>query len=158
RGKAGSTVDVAIVREGEADRLHYTIERAKIPIESIPYSYMIRPGVGYVRIVRFARTTGEELEKSVDKLHQQGMKELLIDLRFNAGGLLDEARDVLDQLVAGDKLLVYTRGRIPQSNQDYRSTDRPRVADHMPVVVLIDHGSASASEIVAGAIQDLDRG
>jgi carboxyl-terminal processing protease len=158
RGKAGSLVDVAIAREGENEPLNYTIERAKIPIESIPYAYMIRPGVGYVRVIRFAQTTGDELEKAIEKLHEQGMKELLIDLRYNAGGLLNQAVDVLDQLVPANKLLVYTRGRIPQANADYRSSDRPRVAEHVPVVVLIDHGSASASEIVSGALQDLDRG
>jgi carboxyl-terminal processing protease len=85
------------------------------------------------------------------------MKSLLLDLRSNSGGLLSQAVDVLDQLVPNDKLLVYTRGRIPSSNADYKSTDRPKLGD-VPIVVLIDHGSASASEIVSGAIQDLDRG
>lgn len=157
RGPAGSTVKVTIEREGEPDPLHYSIERAKIPIESIPYSFMIRPGVGYVRPIRFAQTTGEELEESIGKLKAQGMKSLMIDLRSNSGGLLSQAVDVLDQLVPKDKLLVYTRGRTPSANSDYRSTGRFKYAD-MPVVVLIDHGSASASEIVAGAVQDLDRG
>jgi carboxyl-terminal processing protease len=86
------------------------------------------------------------------------MKSLLIDLRSNSGGLLSQAVDVLDQLVPSDKLLVYTRGRIPSANADYRSSDRPRTMLGHPIVVLIDHGSASASEIVSGAIQDLDRG
>ncbi|HTO92120.1 MAG TPA: S41 family peptidase [Candidatus Sulfotelmatobacter sp.] len=157
RGPAGSTVQVSIDREGESELLKYTIERAKIPIESIPYSFMIRPGVGYVRPIRFAQTTGEELEDAMMKLRAQGMKELLIDLRSNSGGLLSQAVDVLDQLVPRDRLLVYTRGRTPSANADYRSSGRYKNSD-MPVVVLIDHGSASASEIVAGAIQDLDRG
>lgn len=157
RGPAGTTVAVSIEREDEPELLKYTIERAKIPIESILYSYMIRPGIGYVRPVRFAQTTGEELEDAVAKLKSQGMKELLIDLRSNSGGLLSQAVDVLDQLVPRDRLLVYTRGRTPSANADYRSSGRYKNAD-MPVVVLIDHGSASASEIVAGAIQDLDRG
>ncbi len=157
RGPAGSTVRVAIEREGEPELLHYTIERAKIPIESIPYAYMIRPGIGYVRPIRFAQTTGEELEEAINKLKAQGMKQLLIDLRSNSGGLLSQAVDVLDQLVPRDKLLVYTRGRTPSANSDYRSSGRFKYAD-LPVVALIDHGSASASEIVAGAMQDLDRG
>lgn len=158
RGPAGSTVEVTILREGEAEPMKFSIERAKIPIESIPYAYMIRPGVGYVRIIRFSATTGEELEKALATLHEAGMKSLVIDLRANAGGLLNQAVDVLDQIVPSNQLLVYTRGRIPSANADYRSADRPRVATDEPLVVLIDHGSASASEIVSGAVQDLDRG
>ena len=158
RGPSGTTVEVAIAREDEPEHLKFTIERAKIPIESIPYAYMIRPGVGYVRIIRFAQTTGQELETALNTLRGQGMKSLLIDLRANSGGLLSQAVDVLDQLVPSDKLLVYTRGRIPSANADYRSSDRPRTMLGHPIVVLIDHGSASASEIVSGAIQDLDRG
>ncbi|HVP14024.1 MAG TPA: S41 family peptidase [Terriglobales bacterium] len=158
RGPAGSVVQVTIAREGESEPLHVDIERAKIPIESVPYSYMIRPGVGYVRISRFSATTGEELERALDGLHEQGMKSLMIDLRSNAGGLLSQAVDVLDQLVPGGKRLVYTKGRIPSANSEYTSTDRPRVATDEPLIVLIDHRSASASEIVAGAVQDLDRG
>jgi carboxyl-terminal processing protease len=157
RGAAGTMVDVTIVREGEPEPMKFSIERAKIPIESIPYAYMIRPGVGYVRIIRFSATTGEELEKALATLHGAGMRSLVIDLRANAGGLLNQAVDVLDQIVPSNKLLVYTRGRIPSANADYRSTDRPRVATDEPLIVLIDHGSASASEIVSGAVQDLDR-
>ena len=157
RGPAGSTVKVTIDREGEPEPLHFTIERAKIPIESIPYSYMIRPGVGYIRIVRFAATTGDELEKAIAGLHAQGMKELLIDLRSNGGGLLSQAVDVADQLVAANKKVVYTRGRIPSATADYYSSERPKLVTG-PLIVLVDHGSASASEIVSGAIQDLDRG
>jgi len=157
RGPAGSTVQIAIAREDEPELLHFNIERAKIPIESVPYAYMIRPGIGYVRIIRFSATTGDELERALLTLHEQGMKSLLIDLRSNSGGLLTQAVEVLDQLVPADRLLVYTRGRNPSANSDYKSTERPKQQD-VPVVVLIDHGSASASEIVAGAVQDLDRG
>ncbi|HTM57952.1 MAG TPA: S41 family peptidase, partial [Candidatus Udaeobacter sp.] len=158
RGPTGSQVQVTIERENLPDPMVFNIERAKIPIESVPYAYMIRPGVGYVRVVRFAQTTGQELETALGKLHDQGMKELLIDLRSNGGGLLAEAVDMLDQLVPPGKLLVYTRGRIPSANADYKSDERPRISGDVPVVVLIDHGSASAAEIVSGAIQDLDRG
>jgi carboxyl-terminal processing protease len=157
RGPSGSTVKITIHRESEPDLLHFTIERAKIPIESIPYVYMIRPGVGYVRIVRFAATTGDELEKAISSLKSQGMKQLLIDLRSNGGGLLSQAVDVLDQLVPAGKKVVYTRGRIPSATADYFSSDRPKLMSG-PIVVLVDHGSASASEIVSGGLQDLDRG
>jgi carboxyl-terminal processing protease len=158
RGPNGSTVQVTIEREDEPEPLHFTIERAKIPIESVPYAYMIRPGVGYVRIIRFAQTTGDELEKAISKLQGEGMRSLLVDLRSNSGGLLSQAVDVVDQLVPDNKRLVYTRGRIPSANADYYSTNRPGKWTEGPLVVLVDHGSASASEIVSGAIQDLDRG
>ncbi len=158
RGPNGSTVAVTIERDDEPEPLHFNIERAKIPIESIPYAFMIRPGVGYVRMIRFAQTTGDELEAAITKLQAQGMKSLLIDLRSNSGGLLSQAVDVLDQLVPDNQRLVYTRGRIPSANADYYSTNRPGKWTSGPVVVLVDHGSASASEIVSGAVQDLDRG
>src|SRR6185295_2268719 len=137
RSASGTIVQVTIEREDEQAPLQFSIERAKIPIESIPYAYMLRPGVGYVRIIRFSQTTGEELEKAVATLKGQGMKSLMLDLRSNSGGLLSQAVDVLDQLVPSDRLLVYTRGRIPSANADYRSTDRKKQVDG-PVVVLID--------------------
>ena len=158
KGPTGTLVEVDIERPDETSLLHFSIERAKIPIESVPYAYMIRPGVGYVRIIRFAQTTGEELEKAIGDLRAQGMKNLLIDLRANSGGLLNQAVDVLDQLVPADKKLVYTRGRIQSSNADYYSQDRKDKWTDGALIVLVDHGSASASEIVSGAVQDLDRG
>lgn len=158
RGPAGTQVEVTIVREGEPAPLRVKIERANIPIESIPYAYMIRPGVGYVRIIRFSSTTSDELERALADLHRQGMRSLLIDLRSNSGGLLNQAVEVLDQLVPADQLLVYTDGRIASAKHQYRSTVRPRLTTDEPLIVMIDHGSASASEIVAGAVQDLDRG
>jgi carboxyl-terminal processing protease len=157
RGPSGSMVDLGIEREGEPELLKFTVERAKIPIESIPYAYMIRPGVGYVRIVRFSQTTGDELETALGKLKSQGMKSLLLDLRYNSGGLLSQAVDVLDQMIPENRKVVFTRGRIASSNADYFTSDRTKLVTG-PLVVLIDHGSASASEIVAGAVQDLDRG
>jgi carboxyl-terminal processing protease len=157
RGPSGSVVELAIDREGDTDLHRFKIERAKIPVESIPYAYMVKPGVGYVRVIRFSQTTGEELEKALAKLKAQGMKSLLLDLRANSGGLLSQAVDVLDQLTPENKKVVFTRGRIASANADYYTTDRPKQMTG-PLVVLIDHGSASASEIVAGAVQDLDRG
>src|SRR5262249_6788685 len=157
RGPSGSTVAITIAREEEDQPIHYTIERAKIPIESIPYSYMIRPGVGYVRVIRFAQTTGDELEKSLTKLRAQGMKSLVLDLRSNSGGLLSQAVDVLDQLIPQNKKVVYTRGGISSANADYYTRDRQKQLSG-PLGGLIDHRRASAPAIVAGAIQDLDRG
>ncbi len=158
KGPTGTRVEVDIERPEETALVHFSIERAKIPIESVPYSYMIKPGVGYVRVIRFAQTTGDELERAIATLRAQGMKSLLVDLRSNSGGLLNQAVDVLDQLVGEDKKLVYTRGRIQSSNADYYSTDRRGKWTEGALIVLVDHGSASASEIVSGAVQDLDRG
>ena len=160
KGPTGSLVEVDIERPGVNDLVHFQIERATIPIESIPYSYMIDPakGIGYVRIVRFAATTGEELDKAIASLRRQGMKRLLIDLRSNSGGLLNQAVDVLDQLLPAQQRLVYTRGRIESSNSDFYSRERDDKFLDGGIVVLVDHGSASASEIVSGALQDTDRG
>ncbi len=158
KGPTGTRVEVDIERPEETALVHFSIERAKIPIESVPYSYMIKPGIGYVRVIRFAQTTGDELERAIATLRAQGMKSLLVDLRSNSGGLLNQAVDVLDQLVGEDKKLVYTRGRIQSSNADYYSTDRRGKWTEGALIVLVDHGSASASEIVSGAVQDLDRG
>jgi carboxyl-terminal processing protease len=158
RGPVGSVVDVAIERAGHSEPIHLSVERARIPIENVPYAFMIQPDVGYVRITRFGQTTGDELQQAIAGLQGQGMKKLVVDLRSNSGGLLSQAIDVLDLVVPDKKRLVYTRGRIAASNADYYSTPRPGKWAEGPLVVLIDHGSAAASEIVAGAVQDLDRG
>ncbi len=157
RGPEGSLVKVAIERADVAGRLDFDIKRARIPQESVPYGFMIRPGVGYVRITRFAQKTGEELEARLEQLQAQGMKELLLDLRFNSGGLLHQAVEVSDRFLPPGEKIVYTRGRGPSATSDYFASDRDKHLD-FPMIVLVDHGSASASEITAGAIQDTDRG
>jgi carboxyl-terminal processing protease len=157
RGPEGSTVHVGIERDGTAGRLEFDIVRARIPQESVPYAFMIRPGVGYIRITRFASATGDELEKKLEQLKAQGMKELLLDLRFNSGGLLNQAVEVVDRFLPAGQKIVYTRGRGPNASSDYFATESDKF-DDFPMVVLVDHGSASASEITAGAIQDTDRG
>jgi carboxyl-terminal processing protease len=119
---------------------------------------MIRPGVGYVRVVRFARATGEELDQALTKLKAQGMKQCLVDLRLNSGGLLQQAVQVCNLLVPAGQKIVYTRGRNPQADEDYFADNNGDKFTDIPIVLLVDHGSASASEITAGAIQDLDRG
>jgi carboxyl-terminal processing protease len=158
RGPEGSPVEVAVQRPGESERRSFHIVRARIPQESVLYSHMIRPGIGYVRVLRFAAGTGRELEDALDELRSQGMKQLVLDLRLNSGGLLQQAIEVSNLVLpAGDKI-VYTRGRAPAASADYYADEGgPKFTDE-PLVVLIDHGSASASEILAGAVQDLDRG
>jgi carboxyl-terminal processing protease len=134
-----------------------TIERDDIPIESIRVAMIVQPGVGLIRIANFTSTTADELDDAIADLADRGMTRLILDLRGNPGGLLDQAVQVSERFIPAGKLVVYTRGRIPGSNQDYvakRGVERVE----MPLVVLVDRSSASASEIVSGAIQDHDRG
>ncbi|HKJ68108.1 MAG TPA: S41 family peptidase [bacterium] len=158
RGPKGTQVDVTVIRPGQSDSLDFTITRDDIPIASVLAAVLI-PGhhaTGYIRLNRFARNTSGEFEEALDKLESQGMEHLVIDLRNNAGGYMDQAIKLVDKFVAGGQKIVYTKGRIPSANEEFFSTDR---ATHhrFPVVVLINRGSASASEIVSGALQDLDR-
>jgi len=157
RGPSGSSVHVSIRREGELELLEITIIRDTIKIKSIPSAFMIRPGTGYVRLSRFARETGDDLEVALDSLEQQGMERLILDLRGNAGGFLTQAVEIADKFLPEGNQIVYTKGRSEDSEEHYYST---KEATHplYPLIVMINRGSASASEIVAGAIQDLDRG
>jgi carboxyl-terminal processing protease len=157
KGAQNTVVEVTIRRPGVDEPFKVRITRDKISIYSVFAAFMIAPQTGYVRLNRFAKTTSEELESSLKTLEEQGMKQLLFDLRNNSGGFLEQAVAVADKFIDGNKKLVYTRGRIAQANEDFYSTSEgthPR----FPLIVLLDHGSASASEIVAGAVQDLDRG
>lgn len=156
RGERGTTVHVSIQREGEPELLEFDIVRDEIPIFSVPYSFMLDPEVGYIRMIRFSATTSDELEAAVDKLRAQGMQKLVFDLRGNSGGYLNEAIEVVDKFLPGTKKIVYTRGRLPDSSEDYFTTGRGQHT-RFPIVVMVDHGSASASEIVSGALQDWDR-
>ncbi|MGD8395328.1 MAG: S41 family peptidase [Candidatus Eiseniibacteriota bacterium] len=157
RGPKGSHVRVGVQRAGHDELIEFDIERDRIPIMSIPYWFMIDDTTGYVRIIRFSATTSDELEVALDELERDGMQQLLLDLRGNAGGYLEQAIEVSDRFIPGGKMVVYTKGRIPGSSEEHYASE---VNTHpiQPLVVLIDHGSASASEIVSGAIQDWDRG
>ncbi len=158
RGPKGSRVKVMIARTGLAEPFEVEIVRDKIPINSLYTSFMLDDGkTGYIWLARFAKTTSTELETALKDLHSQGMQQLIFDLRSNSGGLLEQAVEVADKFIPSGQKLVYTRGRLSGADDDYYSTsgsDQPM----MPMIVMINHGSASASEIVAGAIQDLDRG
>ncbi|MBI5837160.1 MAG: S41 family peptidase [Candidatus Eisenbacteria bacterium] len=156
RGPDGSKVRVTLGREGEEEPIELDIIRERIPIYSVPYHFMIAPGTGYIRMIRFSSTTSEELEKAMHDLEARGMKRMVLDLRGNGGGLLNQASDVIDKFVPAGERTVYTRGRTREFNSDYFSGDGPKHLD-TPMVVLVDHGSASASEVVSGALQDLDR-
>jgi carboxyl-terminal processing protease len=158
RGPKGTKVKVGIERKGVKQILHYEITRDKIPIYSVDASYMIAPSIGYIKVSRFAATTVEEMKKGINDLKSQGMKDLILDLQDNGGGLLRAAFEMGDEFISGDKLLVYTQGRsFPR--EDYKARKGiPGSFERGRLIVLIDESSASASEIVSGAIQDWDRG
>ena len=156
KGDKGTKVTITIQRPGEAQPFDVTLMRDEIPTHSIAHAFMIKPGVGLIRISNFTSTTTSELDDALDKLKSQGMERLVLDLRSNPGGLLDQAVGVASRFVPEGKLVVYTRGRITGADQDY--TAKGDVRTTAPLVVLVDHSSASASEIVSGAVQDHDRG
>ena len=157
KGPKGTTVHIKIMRIGIKEPIPLTIVRAAIPTNSISNVLMLRPGVGYIRIKDFTATTVRELDEAIDKLKADGMQRLVLDLRGNPGGLLDAAVGVGDHFLEKGQMIVYTKGRTPDSAQDYTAPGKHQKLD-MPLVVLVNHGSASASEIVSGAIQDHDRG
>lgn len=156
RGKRGSKVTIGIERQNVEGLVDVTITRDKIPVKSIDAAFMIRPEVGYVRLTSFARTTHTEFVEAVEGLKKQGMKSLIFDLRGNSGGYLDQAILMTNEFLPKGKLMVYTEDRLGGQQKEY-STGGGRLTE-LPLVVLIDEYSASSSEIVAGALQDNDRG
>lgn len=156
RGPKGTKVHVSMMRQGERNLIEFTITRDKIPIYSITASYMVKPGVGYVRLERFSATSLQEFSQAIDRLRTQGMKDLILDLQGNVGGYLYTAVDMCNQFLGDNKLIVYTQG-VHSSYQPYFSNNRGFFKDGK-VVVMIDEGSASAAEILSGCIQDNDRG
>lgn len=155
RGRPGTQVNITIGREGDGDSLHYTITREIIQVPSITYSDVLGD-VGYVRIARFSESTAYELNEILNDFNTRVIDGLVLDLRWNPGGLLTAARDVSDLFLDKKKLIVYTESRIPEHQQKYYSTDANYHGGY-PIVVLVNGASASASEIVAGALQDWDR-
>jgi carboxyl-terminal processing protease len=156
KGKKGTKVRIEIKRGNKKKLIPFTITRDKIPLYSVDAGYMLNGNTGYIKISRFSATTHQEFVSKVQELAKEGMKDLVIDLRQNPGGYLTAATKILDQLFDESKLLVYTEGR-NYTKAEYKSTGRT-IVDIEKVSVLIDEGSASASEIMAGAIQDWDRG
>src|SRR4051794_37688443 len=156
KGPKGTTVHIKIVRVGMKEPIPLSIVRAAIPTNSISNVLMLQPGIGYIRIKDFTATTVRELDEAIEKLKGQGMQKLVLDLRHNPGGLLDAAVGVSDHFLDKGQMIVYTKGRTPDSAQDYLAPGKHQHLD-MPMVVVVNRGSASASEIVAGALQDHDR-
>lgn len=158
RGPKGSQVTVEVLRRGVKNLIRYEITRDKIPLYSVDYSFMLRPDVGYLKVSRFAETTHKEFAEHTSKLKQAGMKSMILDLRGNPGGYMEMAELIADEFLPEGRKVVYTEGRMANSNNSYRSTRKYSLWEKGPLIILMDYGSASASEIVAGAIQDWDRG
>lgn len=156
KGKRGTKVDVSVKRNSHDKLLEFTITRDKIPLYSIDVSYMINDSIGYIKINRFAKTTFKEFVEGVQKLKKQSVKKIILDLRNNNGGYMTAATNIADQFLEDGQLIVYTQGRNSPRQETY-ATARGLVQD-LDVAVLIDEWSASASEILAGSIQDNDRG
>jgi len=154
KGAKGTKVNIGIERVGENKLLQFTIVRDKIPIYSVTANFMLTPETGYVKVVRFAKNTYEEFTHAIDSLRSKGANKLVIDLRGNGGGYLNSAVPMVEEFVEKGELIVYTQGK-SSARRDYRSSIHGHYKD-MQVAVLINEGSASASEIMAGALQDLD--
>jgi carboxyl-terminal processing protease len=157
KGEIGTEVDVTVKRSGRNEPIHFTIERGKIPLKTVNSAHMMEDAkTGYVRVSRFAKTTPDEFRKAVTKLDEKGMQRLVLDLRSNPGGVMDAAISMADDMLKGDQTIVYTEGRNEDYNESYSSSSDDPV-ESKPVIVLVNEESASASEIVAGALQDHDR-
>ncbi|MBU3838251.1 MAG: S41 family peptidase [Candidatus Phocaeicola faecigallinarum] len=156
KGEKGSKVKLGIFRPGEPETLHFTIIRGDIPVKSIDAAYMIDGKWGFVKVNKFGETTYPELLFALARLNQENMQGLIVDLRGNTGGYMAAAIQMVNEFLPANKLIVYTEGRkFPRENYTSNGTGS---SQSLPIVVLVDEGSASASEIFAGAIQDNDRG
>jgi carboxyl-terminal processing protease len=157
KGPKGTTVDLLIRRPGLETEIPLTVERDEIRIASVRTAFMIAPGTGYVRLQDFSETTNQELGEALTRLKDAGMQRLLLDLRNNPGGPLDQAIAVSNRFLPRGQVIVSTKGRVRNSDEIYRATRQGDYTD-VPLVVLVNRESASASEIVTGAVQDHDRG
>ncbi len=156
RGERGSKVKVEIKRKGEEKLLEYVITRDVIPQYSVDVSYMVNDEVGYIKVSRFAATTYMEFKEALGSLQSQGMRKLILDLTGNPGGRMNVAINMVDEFLMGNQMIVYTKGKSALNNDEYYSNEKGDF-ETGTVIVLIDEGSASASEIVSGALQDHDR-
>ena len=158
RGVPGTEIRMTIEREGEPAWLEFILLREEITVKNVSYTGYVEEGIGYIKLDRFSRTAGDDIRSAIKQLKSGGaLKGLVLDLRNNPGGLLDMAVDVTSKFVAESSLVVSTRGRSRDTERKYVSTETPMLPE-VPMAVLVNDASASASEIVAGAIQDLDRG
>jgi carboxyl-terminal processing protease len=158
RGEPGTKVTVTIRRRGEEKDVDYPITREIIHIKAVPYCGILDSSIGYISFSQFSKNAGEEVAKAINSFDKKNLKGLVLDLRSNPGGLLPQAIEVAGLFLKRGSLVVSTRGRTPDANREFPSLDNPVLRADIPFVVLVNYASASASEIVAGAIQDWDRG
>lgn len=156
KGPKGSKVDISVLRFGEEDLITFPIIRDKIPVNTVDVAYMITPTVGYIKLSKFARTSHMEVLEALISLMEQNMKSLIFDIRDNSGGYLDQALKISSIFLDKGKLIVYTEGQ-HREREDYFNPTQG-ICANLPLAVLIDDGTASSSEIMAGALQDNDRG
>lgn len=156
KGPKGTTVDLTIRRPNYDTPIPMTVERDDVRIPTVRTAFLLAPETGYIRLQDFSETTNTELGRALTKLKSDGMQRLVVDLRDNPGGPLDQAIAVASRFLKRGQMVVYTRGRIPNSDDDYKVTDPGNI--EVPLIVLVNRGSASASEIVSGSMQDHDRG
>lgn len=156
RGKPGSSVEVKMLRPGVDEPIPFTLNREVIKLKAVPFALLLEDGTGYLPLQSVLESSSQELRASLDSLRAEGMRSIVLDLRGNPGGVLDQGIEVSDVFLESGRAIVETRGRASDQNAVYRAT-RPDRYPGMPMVVLVDGGSASASEIVAGALQDNDR-
>jgi carboxyl-terminal processing protease len=157
RGEKGTKVELTIFREGREKPLTFTMTRDIIQIKSVPYAGVLSNGVGYVRLSNFSERSRQEIDAALDKIDKAKPRGLILDLRSNPGGLLSQAVEVAEEFTPRGKKIVYTRGRDPSQNRDFYSSS-DHVHSTYPIVILVNQYTASASEIVSGAVQDLDLG
>jgi carboxyl-terminal processing protease len=158
RGEPGTKVSITIRRKGEAKDMAYSITREIIQIKPVPYYGMLDSSIGYITLSTFSEDAGDAVEKAIRALLKKNIKGLVFDLRFDPGGLLPQAKEVAEKFLPRGKLIVSTRGRTPDQDHEYKSENEPVLPTSIPVAVLVNYASASAAEIVTGAIQDWDRG
>lgn len=156
RGKKGTKVSVSVIRGKSKTPIVFEIKRDKIPINSIDTWFMIDKEIGYIRLNRFAQSSNEEMVQAITELQSEGMQSLILDLRGNGGGYLNVAVDICDQFLSGDKLIVYTKGA--KSPRQELKAQKKGLFEQGRLVIIVDESSASASEILSGAVQDWDRG
>ncbi|MCB5246613.1 MAG: S41 family peptidase [Candidatus Cloacimonetes bacterium] len=156
RGEVGTTVVITISRPGVSKPLEFKITRETIKIKSVPYSFKLDNGAGYIRLSQFNENTTLELRSALAALETEGINGLIIDLRWNPGGLLDQAVDTVNEFIGSGKLVVETKGRMPSANRQYFTRNFTQSRDY-PIIVLVNEASASASEIFAGSLQDWDK-
>lgn len=158
RGKPGTAVTITIGREGSSAPVDYEIERAIIKIKSVPYVGLLDDSIGYLQLTTFSQDAGDAVRKGVDSLIEMGAKGVIFDLRFNPGGLLTQAQSVSSVFLPEKKLVVFTQGRLRNYNDSLFTRWKPAMPKDMPLVVMVNGASASAAEIVSGAVQDWDYG